>query len=584
MVVLNKTPFNLNERQIEWVNETINNMTLEEKIGQLFVLLKPNQGIDEEKISEQLNKYHQGGLRWQGGNKEEVYKQNMTFQKHSQIPLLIAGNCDDGGVGCLPTEGTFVATAAQAAANESNETAYHMGLVSGREATSIGCNWLFNPVVDIYMNWRNTIVNTRCFGDNAETVIKNAKAYIKGVKDANPNMACCAKHFPGDGVEELDQHLVLGVNDLDVDQWEESFGKAYQSMIDDGIESIMVGHIAFPEMSKKLRPDIKDSEIMPATLAPELLQGLLRDKMNFNGLIITDATHMIGFSAAKSREEALPLAIASGCDMILFANDIEEDIEFIKNGIQEGIISHDRLEDAVIRIIGLKAKLNLMDKSVVFPSPDLKDRWVSCREHENFRRLAADKCTTLVKDTAKFIPINPKDKKNIYLVYVQSTPNSKAYEGDPVKDVVEEELESQGFLVHKAPNFYDLEVENGPSPKNMGIMMDSRSTRKEFKELYDLALIVINVKGYAQENNVRLRWSCHHSVEIPWYVSEIPTIGISLNYTNHLIDIPQVRTFINAYGSNRENIRAAIEKMCGLSDFNGIASETVFCDRWETRL
>ena len=90
----------------------------------------------------------------------------------------------------------------------------------------------------------------------------------------------------------------------------------------------------------------------------------------------------------------------------------------------------------------------------------------------------------------------------------------------------------------------------------------------------------INVKGYAQENEVRIRWSCNHSKELPWYNMEVPTIGISLNYTNHLIDLPQLKTFINAYAPHRENIRAALEKICGLSQFTGTASDTVFCDRW----
>jgi len=583
MVDLRKKPYRLNTQQIEWVHHTLENMSLEEKIGQLFIMLKTEPGVNEARIKKTLDKYHQGGLRWQGGDKEDVYLQNATYQKASNIPLLIAANCDDGGNGCLPKEGTFVATAAQAAANASDETAYHMGLVSAREATSIGCNWLFNPVADIYMNWRNTIVNTRCFGDNPEAVIKNTKAFIKGVKDVNPNMACCIKHFPGDGVEELDQHLVLGVNDLSVDEWKSTYGKVYNELIDEGVESIMVGHISLPEMSKKLRPGIKDEEIMPATLAPELLTDLLREELGYNGLVLTDATHMIGLSAMKKREEAIPLAIAAGCDMILFANDIEEDIEFVKNGIEKNILSIERLNEAVTRILGLKAKLELTNPSIAIPSPDLINTTVNTKEHQSFRKLAADRCTTLVKDTAGLIPVNPTEKKNVLLVYVQSAPTSIKYVPDSSRQIMLEELEQAGFDVTLAPSFYDLEAENGPTPMNM-VKMLGKGTRKEFREKYDLVIVAINVKGYAQENNVRIKWSLHHSQEMPWYVSEVPTIGISLNYTNHLIDIPQVKTFINAFGSTRDNIKAAVEKMCGKSDFTGEVKEHYFCGRRETRL
>ena len=114
--------------------------------------------------------------------------------------------------------------------------------------------------------------------------------------------------------------------------------------------------------------------------------------------------------------------------------------------------------------------------------------------------------------------------------------------------------------------------------------MKENTFRKAFVENHDFALVVINVKGYAQENWVRVRWSCNHSMELPWYNEEIPTIGMSLNYTNHLIDVPQMRTFINAYAPTRAHIRAAIEKMMGQSEFKGHAEDYVFCDRWDTRL
>lgn len=578
MVDLRKAPFNLSEEGIKWVDDTIAGMTLDEKVGQLFVLMR--KSLDPKDIKDKLDSFHQGGLRYQGGDKEQVYNQNKTYQERSKIPLLIACNCDDGGSGCI-SDGTFVATAAEAGAGQTEETAYHIGLVTGREASSVGCNWTFNPVADIFMNWRNTIVNTRSFSNEADEVIKHAKAYIRGVHESN--IACCCKHFPGDGVEERDQHLVLGVNDLSVEDWDKSFRKVYQAMIDDGLESIMVGHIALPEMSRKLRPGIRDQEIMPATLAPELLTDLLRGEMGFNGLVITDASHMAGIACMEKREIAVPKAIASGCDMFLFANDDDEDFAYMRAGIENGIISPERLDDALHRILGLKAKLQLYKPEMKIPAPEMKDRYVGCEEHLEFARQAADQCVTLVKDTQHNLPIDPKVKKRARLIFIQSTPTTKAYEGDPVKQVVIEELERAGFTVDAAPNFHDLEVEKGPSPENLMTMMNC-GKMEEFVSRYDVAFLVINVKGYAQENCVRLRWSCNHSSELPWYATEVPTIGISLNYTTHLIDVPQVRTFINAYGNTRTSIRAAIEKVCGTSEFKGKANDTVFCGKWDTRL
>lgn len=581
MVDLRAKPFYLNEEQIRWVEDTLADMTLEEKFGQLFVILKAAPGVDEATICAAVQRSHQGGLRWQGGDKNAVYEQNRLFQKHSKIPLFIAANCDDGGNGALP-EGTFVATAAQAAATGNTEAAYHMGYVSGKEASSIGCNWMFNPVADIYMNWRNTIVNTRAFGEDADTVIANARAYIRGIKDANPNMACTAKHFPGDGVEELDQHLVMGVNDLEPEEWDKTFGKVYRALIEDGLETVMVGHFAMPKMSKKLRPGIRDEDIRPATLAPELLGDLLRDKLGFNGLIITDASHMVGISASAPRAEYVPGAIAAGCDMFLFANDVEEDIGFMRAAYEKGTLTDERLSDALHRILGMKAHLHLYEESVCVPDP-AGLACVGCAEHKAFTVQAADEGVTLVKDTQHLLPVDPAAQKRAYLVYVGSTPTTKGYKGDPTKQVVKEEMERLGFTVDVCPSFHDLEVEHGVSPMNF-VRMLTQGKRKDFIENHDVVFLVLNIKGYAQENQVRVRWSCNHSCELPWYNHEVPTLGISLNYTNHLIDVPQLKTFVNAYGSGRTNIRAALEKICGQSEFKGHAGETVFCGRWETRL
>ncbi len=581
MVDLRAKPFYLNDEQIRWVEETIAGMTLEEKIGQLFVLLKGKPGVDEKQVCGDLARSHQGGLRWQGGDKEQVYEQNRLYQKHSKIPLFIAANCDEGGNGCLP-EGTFVATAAQAGAGGTPETSYHMGLVAGREASAVGCNWMFNPVCDIYKNWRNTIVNTRSFGESAEAVIPHVRAYIRGIKEANPYMACCGKHFPGDGMEELDQHLALGLNELSVQEWHDSYGKVYRTMIDEGLESVMVGHFAMPAMSRALRPGIRDEEIMPATLAPEIMTDLLRGELGFNGLIITDASHMIGFAAMARRCDAVPGAIAAGADMFLFAGDVEEDMAYMRAGYESGVISPERLSDALHRIIGMKAHLHLYEEAVRVPSPQDKERWVGCDEHRAYTAQAADACVTLVKDTAHLLPLG-EDKRRAYLVFVQSTPTTKGYRGDPAKKIFIEELERAGFSVAVCPNYHDLEVENGVSPMNFVRMLDKGSC-EEFRKKYDVVFLVLNIKGYAQENNVRVRWSCNHSCELPWYIHEVPTVGISLNFTNHLIDVPQLKTFVNAYSPARENIRAAIEKVCGKSAFKGTAGKTAFCGRWETRL
>ena len=168
-------------------------------------------------------------------------------------------------------------------------------------------------MVDIDMNWRNCVIPLRCFGRDPDTVLKMSLAYMQGAKDAG--VACCMKHFPGDGCDERDQHLATTCNDRNCEERDASYGKVYRGMIDAGVPSVMVGHITLPAYSRALRPGIRDEDILPATVAPELLQGLLRDKLGFNGLIITDATHMVGITSRMPRREFIPRMLMSGCDM-----------------------------------------------------------------------------------------------------------------------------------------------------------------------------------------------------------------------------------------------------------------------------
>ena len=574
MVDLKASPFNLNNEQIKWVKNTIASMSIEEKIGQLFINLTLKR--DPETIDKLCNRYHIGGVRWQGGTLEEIYEQNRLFQEKSRIPVLIAANCETGGKGAV-AEGTYVASHAACGASGDPEIAREMARVGGAEAAAIGCNWTFAPVSDALLNWRNTIVNTRAFGKDPETIIAMCKAYMAGM--AEHNIACCTKHFPGDGTEERDQHLVMGCNDLPVEEWDETFGRIYRALFAAGLESVMVGHICLPSYSRKFRPGMADSSIMPATLAPELLNDLLRDQLGFNGLVLTDASHMAGLTAAAPRRTQVPGAIAAGCDMFLFFNDIDEDYNYMLQGYRDGLISKKRLSDALHRILGLKARLGL--NQLKFPDKSGL-AIVGCAGHRVAAARAADASITLVKDTQHLLPAAPIRYKRVKLYYVQSAPISNLDGTDKTKQIIIEELERAGYLVTPHTDYYEIEVAQ-PDFHNR-IRMTHDLPNEEFRKKFDLVLMFFHMKGYAQENNVRIKWSVSHSNEIPWFVREVPTIGVSLNYNNHLYDLPMLRTFINAHAPTREYIRATIDKIAGQSSFNGQFDDNVWCGRWDTRL
>jgi beta-N-acetylhexosaminidase len=206
VVDLTASPYDLDTEQVQWVEDTLERLTPEQKVGQLFVNLfffggdtfSGNNLSNDEIVKE----FGIGGARYQDGDSTQVQDLLNALQRVSAIPLLVAANCDAGGNGASG-DGTYIASGAQADASGDEQVAYDAGYVSAREAKALGVNLNFDPCVDILFNWRNTIVNTRAYGDNTNAVIRWTNAYIDGYRaGGDGEMATCIKHFPGDGTEE----------------------------------------------------------------------------------------------------------------------------------------------------------------------------------------------------------------------------------------------------------------------------------------------------------------------------------------------------------------------------------------------
>lgn len=570
LVDLKAAPYNLDDAQVAWVEETLAGMTLDEQVGQLFTNLF-FFGTDEFSgnpyTAEQiLEKFHIGVARYHGGTSEKVQDLINRLQAASKIPLLVAANCDSGGNGAM-SDGTYVASGAQTEASRSTEVARNAGYVSGREMDAIGANLNFDPCVDILFNWRNTIVNTRAYGTTAEDVIRYTIPFVEGQRESG--VLTCVKHWPGDGTEERDQHLVLGVNELQPDEWEASFGEVYRAHIANGVEMIMAGHIALPYYQQKLDPSLADEDILPATLAPELIDGLLKTELGFNGAVITDASHMLGMTSAMRREDYVPAAIAAGCDCFLFFNNLEEDFGFMKAGVEKGIITKERLDDANRRILGLKAKLRLheaRENGTLLRKPeDLAV--VGSEEHLAMRKDAADKGITLVKNTLDQLPLTPEKHRRIRLYHLTGESGMFGAVSDKLAQLYVTELGRRG---------YEVTINDGTTRV--------KGPTLTYREEVDAALIIAEVVGYGAQNNYRIVWKTAMSNECPWYVWEVPTFMVSHNYTTHLHDATMVKCYINAYHSNEDNVLATIDKMEGRSEFTGQPNDLVWTEKWQARL
>lgn len=547
MVDLKAAPFGLSEKDIQWVSDVKVSMTLDEKIGQLFCPI--GYSADSDYLDHVMLRHHIGGILYRTGDAAEMQKTHRYLQKKSRIPLLIAANLEAGGNG-IAENGTYFGKQMQIAATGKKEYAYHLGRISCKEGAAVGCNWAFAPVVDIDYNWRNPITNVRTYGSNPEQVLEMAKEFLRGA--AEEHVAPAIKHFPGDGMDEVDQHLLTSVNTMSCEEWDATYGKIYAELIAGGALSVMVGHIALPSYQKYFNPKTPD-KLVPASLSKELLTDLLRGKLGFNGVITTDATPMVGFCCAMKREDAVPWSIAAGCDMFLFNKDLSEDFEFMKKGYERGVLTEERLDDALTRILGMKAALKLHEKQAagtLVPKENALSV-LKCREHVALAKSCADEAVTLVKDTQQLLPVSAEKYKKVLLEILGDFPSN-----EHVAETFKSELEKNGFQV----SLYEKENFESFHP-------DTRT----FRDSYDLVIYIGNVENASNKTTNRINWYTFwgNGNNLPWFVEERPVVFVSLANPYHLIDVPMIKTYINGYSNNDYVIESVVEKLVGKSEFKG---------------
>ncbi|WP_141336297.1 glycoside hydrolase family 3 protein [Paenibacillus sp. tmac-D7] len=565
---LKQKPFYLTDEDISWVEQTLASMTPDEKVGQLFCMI--GRSSDEEYLSDLAKTYNAGGLMCRPMAAEDIVKTVRTLQQNSKIPMLIAANLEKGGSG-IANEGTTVGSVMQVAATNDIEMAYKLGTVCGREGAAVGCNWSFAPIIDIDYNFRNPITNTRTFGSEPDRVRQMGVQYLKAVQKYG--VAASIKHFPGDGLDERDQHLVESINPLSCEEWDATYGAIYKACIEEGAMTVMVGHILQPAYSRKLNPNLKDEELLPASLSYELTTKLLKERMGFNGLVVTDASTMAGMMISMPRAQAVPHAIAAGCDMFLFTRSLEEDFKYMKQGIENGVITQERLHDALTKILALKAALKLHKKQAdgtLFPSLDEAMRVLGNEEHRAWSVECADRAVTIVKEEKGVLPIHPDKYKKVLFYDIESEAGIAYSARVGAADQFMNLLQAEGFDVDR--------FETNPGFEGM------MTPQSNIVGKYDLIVYLANMVTKSNQTVVRIEWKQPMGANVPVYMSSIPTIFISVENPYHLLDAPRVRTYINAYNSNDNVLHALIDKLMGRSEFKGISPVDPFCGMWDTRL
>ena len=579
MVDLKARPFFLSDEDIRWVEETLRSMTKEEKAGQVFCPLGFSDS--EEMLRGPICGIGVGGIMYRPGPKAQIQETHRRIQNMAKIPLLLAANTESGGSG-LSFEGTGFGSPMAVAATDDPENAYRMGYVACAEGAAMGLNWSFAPIVDIDRDFHNPITNTRTFGSDRDRVIACASRYLAAADECG--VAVSIKHFPGDGVDERDQHIVTSVNSLSCEEWMESYGKVYKTLIDQGAKTVMVGHIAQPAWARRLNPALSPKEALrPATLSSELMNGLLRGELGFNGLITTDSTAMVGFTIAMPRRVAVPYAIAAGADMFLFNKDLAEDYRFLLAGLEEGILSEERLDEAVTRILATKASLGLHTKQregTLVPGPEALET-VGCAKFRAWSDEVADRAVTLVHDRQQLLPVSPEKYPRVYLNVIQKSNDPN----DPNVLAWKRMFEQEGFAVTVRDRRVSIEPSDFDagqlSPEKAALMAELYRGVEDMKKDYDLYVYVVNMQNASNNTTLRLNWNVVYGLgdDAPWLCAEIPVMMISTAYPYHLFDAPMVDTFINTYSGEPQYMRAVMDKIMGRSAFRGVSPVDPYCGK-----
>ncbi|MBQ8201264.1 MAG: beta-hexosaminidase [Clostridia bacterium] len=590
MVNLKAKPYYLSDEDIAWVDETIASMTAEEKVGQLFFQL--TSGMEEAHLRELMEKYHLGGCRYNNMPGQYVQMQNRILQSYAKVPVFIACNTETGGNGAC-SDGTYIAPGIKIGATGNVQYAHDLGRMSNEEAAALGCNMAFAPVCDIHMNWENTEVVARSFGNDHERVAAMSKAYLNGAHTI-PGFACAAKHFPGNGLDFRDAHIGNNINDLTEEKWMETFGHVYKTLIDADLDAVMGGHIMMREYMRAVKPDVRDDELLPATLCPEIMTGLLRDKLGFNGMVVTDASHMVAMTDRMCRKEMLPAAINAGCDMFLFFNDPEEDFATMLHAYTSGVISEERMEEALKRILGLKARMGLHKKAkeALVPAAPVSDT-VGKAEYKAAAGAISRDALTLVKyKDADVLPLTPEKYKRIMIVYVkgaagamdalvQMAMGAAGARKNPAEEL-QERLIAKGFdaFIYESPiEKMKKQIAAGEKP-SLNLYFAGKNAISDFVAGQDLVLTVFDVANGRPSFGLSKGGG-----EIPWYVFELPVVGVSVNAPTMLADVPQLRTYINAYDSKPDTLDALVEALTtGAEAFTGKDPIDSFCGLWDARI
>jgi beta-N-acetylhexosaminidase len=401
-------PIHLTPAGEKWAQKTLHKLTVEEKVGQVFMIWCRASFLNVENPEylqwrEEMQKYHVGSfamtvhvdgpylLRSEPYEAAELLNR---LQGESKLPLLFAADFERGV--SMRLMGTTVFPHAMAFGGDGKvEDAEAFGRITAEESRAIGIHWNFFPDADVNSNPANPIINTRSFGEDPKQVGDLVTAYIKGAHEAG--MMTTVKHFPGHGDTATDSHLGVASVNVDRAHLESIELPPFRQAIAAGVDSVMVAHVTVPAL------DSDPNHV--ATISPAIVSDLLEKQLGFKGIIVTDALDMAGLTHLFSNNigRAAVEAFKAGNDLLLIPADFPASYNAMIQAVKSGEISHERLDHSVLKILRIKASLGLQDARTV--DVNALANLVGKPENIAFGQRVADSAITLVRDNGKVLPI-----------------------------------------------------------------------------------------------------------------------------------------------------------------------------------
>ena len=542
-------------------------MTLDEKIGQLFVYVTPGPFMNEEspryrELLRQVRENHVGGIHWATwSNVFESAFVNRRLQRLARIPLLVSADLESG-VGMRFADTTYWPWAMAVAATGDAQLARREGEIVAEEARAIGLNQIYAPVADVNVNPDNPVINVRSFGEDPEEVARFVAAFVRGVE--SKNVIATAKHFPGHGDTLTDSHRSLPVLSVSRQRLESVELVPFRAAIAAGARAIMTAHLSVPVLDDAPAPvrsggaaenrythdpdEVARDATVPASLSAKITDGLLRGELGFRGLVVTDALDMGGIVDHFDPGEAAVRAILAGADEVLKSTDTDAAIAGVRRAVETGRISPERLDLSVRRILAAKARVGEpeADWNRIF-------RVVDSPGHRAVVEEIARRSVTLVRESPGALPI---DRKERVLQLVVSDADRGV--GGDLAQQLKARLDAPAELA----------------------VLDTRSNETEIAAVLqsasraDLVLLCLFARFQSGRGSIALPPAAKAAIE-KLLASGARIVAVSFGSPYVLRELPQLPTYLCAWGSQTDMQVAAARALFGEAPITGRLPVTI---------